>query len=64
MRHVHRAATTNESGMSFESFVAEHELELKRALVAAVGLQAGLDATAEARLNAVVSSVLGDERGG
>lgn len=33
---------------SFESFVLRHELGLRRALVAAVGVEAGLDAASEA----------------
>lgn len=38
----------DEAVASFERFVLRHELGLKRALVAAVGLEAGLDAAAEA----------------
>lgn len=38
----------DESVASFEDFVLRHELGLKRALVAAVGVEAGLEATSEA----------------
>ncbi len=38
----------DETVASFEDFVLRHELGLKRSLVAAVGVEAGLDATSEA----------------
>ena len=38
----------DETVASFEDFVLRHELVLKRALVAAVGVEAGLEATSEA----------------
>ena len=48
MRLGLRAAGPEELTSSYEEFVAQHELGLKRALVAAVGVEAGLEATAEA----------------
>lgn len=47
MRPRLRAASADES-KSFEDFAAGHQLPLKRALVAAVGVEAGLEAAAEA----------------
>lgn len=47
MRPRLRAARRDDAE-SFEDFVTGHHLHLKRALVAAVGVEAGLDAAAEA----------------
>jgi RNA polymerase sigma-70 factor (ECF subfamily) len=41
-------ATSTETARSFEVFAVDHRLHLQRALVAAVGVEAGLDAAAEA----------------
>ena len=43
-----RAVGQDETVASFEGFVLRHQLGLRRALVAAVGVEAGLDATSEA----------------
>ena len=48
MRLGLRAISPEAPTSTFEEFVAHHELGLKRALVAAVGVDAGLEATAEA----------------
>lgn len=48
MRRALRAVNRDESSTTFEEYVTRQELYLKRALVAAVGVEAGLEATAEA----------------
>ena len=48
MRRGLKALSEKEPTASFEDFVLLHEMSLKRALVAAVGLQSGLEATSDA----------------